>query len=100
VPENHHCLSDADCSRYAAREAAIRSDFAELKIMTLVEVNEEIGAHCEEIAKLFRPGAKVSVIVRNPNFDKTPHSAAALTTIDDIDELIGCLKYLKTRDKI
>jgi hypothetical protein len=68
--------------------------------VTKADTHLEISEYCEEIAKLFRPGAKVSVIVRNPSFDRTPHSASMLVTLDDIGEISGALEYLKTRPDV
>jgi len=64
------------------------------------EVHWAIADHCGEIAKLFKPGAKVSVIVRNPAADETePHSAAMLVSDDNPDQIIAALEHLKKREE-
>lgn len=35
--------------------------------LTLLELHTAIAEHCAEIAELFKPGALVSVVVRNPH---------------------------------
>lgn len=67
--------------------------------MTTAEVHASIADYCAEIAKMFRPGAKVTVIVRNPEFDKEPHSAAMLVGDDDLDSVSAAVGYLKQREE-
>lgn len=59
------------------------------------EVCNEIASHCADIADLFKPGAKVTVIVRNPSQDKEPHSAALTVGNDDFDHVAEALEYLR-----
>jgi len=67
--------------------------------MTLAEVHNEIRYHCGEICDLFKSGAKVTVLVRNPGRgEQGPHSADMLVSDDDLDEVIKSLEYLKARE--
>ena len=65
----------------------------------LRNIKDEIADHAEKIEKLFRPGAKVTVLVRNPNFGKD-HSADVLVTNDKLDDVFAALEHLKTREEI
>jgi len=57
-------------------------------------VGEEIAAHMNEIAALFKPGKKITVLVRTP---KHPDgSRDVLITNDTIDDAIAALQTRKT----
>jgi hypothetical protein len=62
-------------------------------------VHAEIAEHCGEIAKLFKPGAKVTVIVRNPG-EGVGHSAAMAVGDDDLAQVISAIEYLRTREEL
>jgi hypothetical protein len=62
--------------------------------VTAAEAHVEIANHCAEIADLFKPGAKVSVIVRNPGHGES-HSADMFVSDDDPAKVIESLEYLK-----
>lgn len=59
------------------------------------QLRTAISDHCVEIESLFQPGCKISVVVRNPEHDKTgPHSAAVWVSSDDplkVIDAINCL---------
>ncbi|MDE2105783.1 MAG: hypothetical protein KGL39_51640 [Patescibacteria group bacterium] len=62
--------------------------------------HELIAEFCADIAALFKSGARVSVVVRNPALDRTEkHSAAMFISDDDPDLVIEALNYLKGRDE-
>lgn len=65
----------------------------------VVTTHQEIADHCAAIAKLFKPGALVTVIVRNPGSDRTPHSAAMLVGDDSIDSVCEAALCLKEREE-
>jgi len=64
--------------------------------VTKSEAHAEIAAHCSEIADLFKPGAKVSVVVRNPDI-RGDHSVEMFVSDDDPDAVIEAIEHLKTR---
>ena len=53
-----------------------------------------------EIEPLFKSGARITMVVRNPSADREPHSGALLVTNDDIDTAIEALQYLKKQERI
>lgn len=67
--------------------------------MTVQQTHFEIARLCGEVSDLFKPGSKITVVVRNPSADKEPHSAALTVGDDDIDQAIAALQYLKVRDE-
>jgi hypothetical protein len=64
--------------------------------MTLDEVHAELAELCGQAAKLFAPGARISIVVRNPNHGKDG-SADLFVSDDDPDAVIKSLEYLKGR---
>lgn len=64
--------------------------------ITIGEVHAEIAGHCGEIAALFKPGARVTVVVRNPNEESK--DADAIFTDDDLDLVIASIERLKKKD--
>lgn len=67
--------------------------------MTVAETHAKIAMRCRDIAKLFKPGAKVTVVVRNPAADREPHSAAMMVGDDDLSDMQDAIRYLATRDE-
>lgn len=62
--------------------------------------HQEIANHCCAIEDLFKPGAKVSVIVRNPGQGSEPHSADIFVSNDnDFEALIEAIHYLRKREE-
>lgn len=55
-------------------------------------VHAQIADRCGEIAKLFKPGARVTVLVRNGTA-----AESLFITDDSIDEIIATLQALKER---
>lgn len=53
-------------------------------------VAEEIGDHMDAILRLFKPGAKITVLVRTPDYPDG--SRDMLMTSDDIENAIAALK--------
>jgi hypothetical protein len=64
--------------------------------VTKSEAYFEIAEHCAQIAKLFKPGAKVTVLVRNPAV-RDDHSADMFVSDDEPDAVIAAVEYLKAR---
>lgn len=52
--------------------------------MTLEEVQDEVAAHMDDIAQCFKPGVKVTVLVRTPNYPDRDF----LMTNDEPDRII------------
>jgi hypothetical protein len=74
--------------------------------MTLQETHAEIANYAGEVCKLvctlFRPGAKVTILVRNPGKGSQtygPHGADLVVSDDDMDLVIESLRYLKEREE-
>jgi hypothetical protein len=61
--------------------------------------HEDIAQHCAEIAKLFKPGALVTVVVRNPGYG-VDGSADMLISDDDPELVIKALEYLRQRRNV
>lgn len=55
-------------------------------------VGQQMGFYMEEIAKLFKPGVKLTLLVRNPGH---PERNAFLSDEDNIDEAVEAIKQLK-----
>lgn len=53
---------------------------------------QQIAFHMDEIARLFKPGAKLTLLVRSPGH---PERDAFLSDEDNIDEAIEAIKQLK-----
>jgi hypothetical protein len=62
----------------------------------LTEVHAEVPNHAGEIAELFRPGAKVTILVRNPGLD----DGDMVITDDAIDSAIAALQNLKAQEEL
>ena len=63
--------------------------------MTLSQVHAEIADHCGQIYELFKPGAKVTILVRNHELN----DADVLVTDDDIDAVVAALLRLKSHEE-
>lgn len=59
----------------------------------LVRVRESVAADMEDIQRRFKPGTKIAVLVRAPDFPDRDF----LMTDDSIDELITMLQRCKER---
>ncbi len=68
--------------------------------MNLKDVHSEIRTYCGEICDLFKPGAKVTILVRNPGRGAEPYSADLVISDDDLNEVSKALEYLKARDLV
>lgn len=51
-----------------------------------------VGGHMDAIAGVFLPGAKVTVIVRNPDGENVPGAQDFMMTSDSLDEVAGVLR--------
>ncbi len=64
-------------------------------MMTMSDLHVVLSDYCGEIARLFKNGAKVTILVRNPERDKTElHSAATICSDDTSENIISAIKYL------
>ena len=61
----------------------------------LVNLHAEIANHAGEISDLFVRGAKVTILVRNPDLE----DADVLVTNDEIDSAIAALGKLKLKEE-
>lgn len=59
--------------------------------MSLVEVQEDVSGYLDKIIRLFKPGAKIAVLVRSPG---SPDRDFMMTD-DDLDELISMISRRK-----
>ena len=67
----------------------------------LQAIHLKLADLCCEIEDCFNPGAKVTVLVRNPGADdKEPHSAAVIATNDSMEQIQAALAYLKAREEM
>lgn len=62
--------------------------------MTLEEVQDEVAVHMDDIVKMFKPGAKVTVLVRFPGFPERDF----LMTSDDTDGIIEAVARRQQAD--
>jgi hypothetical protein len=62
--------------------------------MDLKKLHAEIANHCGQVARLFRPGVKVTILVRSP----AEGDADVLVTDDQIDAAIAALAKLKEQE--
>lgn len=63
--------------------------------MELINIHAEIANHCGDISDLFKPGVKVTVLVRNTKIT----DADVLVTDDEIDLMIAALLKLKQKEE-
>lgn len=59
--------------------------------MNIQEVTDEVSFHLDKILKCFKPGAKITVIVRRPENDEADFTLSN----DDISEAIKALERRK-----
>lgn len=64
--------------------------------MDLKSLHAEVANHCGEISDLFKRGAKVTVLVRNPDLE----DGDMLVTDDQIDLVIAALGKLKEKEEM
>ena len=60
----------------------------------MAQIQSDIGARMAEIAAMFLPGAKVTVLVRRPTDDR----ADVCITDDEFPDLIAMLRRCQARD--
>lgn len=60
----------------------------------MVRIRDNIAADMEDIVGMFKPGARIAVLVRLPGQPVSDF----ISTTDDIDELIAMLERRKARD--
>jgi hypothetical protein len=63
--------------------------------MTIGEVHLEISDRCLEVARLFKPGAKVTILIRTPSLA----DGDMVVTDDDIDLAVAALQGLKQKEE-
>ncbi len=63
--------------------------------MTVAETHAEVAEHCAQVAKLFKPGAKVTILIRNPS----QADGDMVVSDDAIDSAIAALERLKTKEE-
>jgi hypothetical protein len=61
----------------------------------LVRTHAEVADHCAEVAKLFKPGARVTILIRNPHLD----DGDMVVSDDALDSAIRALERLKTKEE-
>lgn len=61
---------------------------------TLEQVHSEMQWHADQIERMFRSGAKVTIIVRNPSIE----DADTLVTKDDIDAVVDAIRSLQAQE--
>lgn len=62
--------------------------------LTLDEVKGEIAWHLDEIKRLFVPGVKLTILVRNPHIAPIGEADVFLTS-DDIDLAVEAIRRLQ-----
>lgn len=68
--------------------------------MNVTETHAEIADHCGRIAKYFKPGARVTVLIRNPvSAGQEEGSRDMLVSDDNIDLIIPALRRLQQREE-
>jgi hypothetical protein len=60
--------------------------------LTMQDVKEEINWHLERISHLFKPGAKLTILVRHPHIPDG--DADVLLTDDTLTEAVEAIKRL------
>jgi hypothetical protein len=63
--------------------------------MTLDEVHQEVSAFLTEAERFFKPGVKLTFIMRRPDNDECD----ILITDDSLDELAAVIERMKKREK-
>jgi hypothetical protein len=59
------------------------------------QVHAEVAEHCSQIAHLFKPGARVTVLIRNPGLG----DGDMVVTDDSLDAAIAALENLKGKEE-
>jgi hypothetical protein len=60
----------------------------------LIAVQYEMSNHMDAMLRLFKAGAKITVVVRNPGFE----DADVVIGSDDLDEAIAAIERMKKRE--
>lgn len=63
--------------------------------MTLKNLEAEIANHSAQVAAIFKPGCKVTILVRNPGVE----GGLVLVTDDDINLAIASLQKLQSKEE-
>lgn len=71
----------------------VREGLQKMPSAKLVGLQERISDHMDAILRMFKPGAAITVVVRNPGFG----DADVVLSSDDLDAVIGAIQALKTR---
>ena len=61
--------------------------------MTVGQVHAEVAEHCSQIARLFKAGARVTVLIRNPNLA----DGDMVVSDDETDLAVMALQRLKEK---
>lgn len=61
----------------------------------LSRAHSEVADHCGEVAKLFKPGAKVTILIRNPHIE----DGDMVVSDDSMDLAISALARLKEKEE-
>jgi len=65
--------------------------------MTLEQVREEISDHLDAVKRLFKPGVRVTILVRTPDFPDG--SRDLVLTDDDLDAALSALSRRKLKER-
>lgn len=61
--------------------------------VALRQLQDDMSYHMDAILRMFKPGAKITVVVRNPGHG----DADVVIGSDDLDETIGAIQRMKER---
>jgi len=63
--------------------------------MRLGEVHAEVAEHCAQVARLFKPGARVTILIRNPSLA----DGDMVVSDDQMDLVTAALLRLKQKEE-
>lgn len=66
-----------------------------MKSRRLTQLHADLAEHLEQIQQLFRPGAKVTLVVRNPGYG----DAGVVIGDDDLDEAVKEIRKRQEADR-
>ncbi len=63
--------------------------------MTVGAAHAEVSEHCAQVAKLFKLGARVTILIRNPSLA----DGDMVVSDDDLDLVIAAVARLKEKEQ-
>lgn len=63
--------------------------------MNLAQIHDRLADHCEDIAQLFKPGSKVTILVRHTKIE----DGDVVVTADDLGSVMAAIARLQVQGR-